>query len=96
MIEVKNVEKSFNGRTVLKGISFRVRKGEIFGYLGPNGAGKTTTVRILTGLIKPDSGNVFIRGYDVTKDPEKAREKVGILPEVSNVYPDLTAWQNLM
>jgi len=96
VIKVENVEKSFNGKRVLKGVSFNVRKGEIFGYLGPNGAGKTTTVRILTGLIRPDGGKAFVCGYDVTKEPVKAREKIGVLPEVSNVYPDLMAWQNLM
>ena len=96
VIRVENIEKSFNGKRVLKGISFKVRKGEIFGYLGPNGAGKTTTVRILTGLIRPDRGKAFVCGYDVAREPVKVREKVGVLPEVSNVYPDLTAWQNLM
>ncbi len=96
MIKVEGVEKSFDGRKVLKGVSFRVKRGEIFGYLGPNGAGKTTTVRILTGLIKPDSGRVFVRGFDVVKNPVKVRERIGVLPEVANVYPDLTAWQNLM
>jgi len=96
VIKVENIEKSFNGKRVLKGVSLNVRKGEIFGYLGPNGAGKTTTVRILTGLIRPDGGKAFVCGYDVAKEPVKAREKIGVLPEVSNVYPDLTAWQNLM
>jgi len=96
VIKVDSVEKSFNGRKVLKGISLRVRRGEVFGYLGPNGAGKTTTVRILTGLMKPDKGEVYVCGFNVVKEPVKVREHIGILPEVSNVYPDLTAWQNLM
>ncbi len=95
-IKAKNLEKSFDGKKVLNDISFSVKKGEVFGYLGPNGAGKTTTVRILTGLIKPDRGEVFVCGRNVSKEPVKVREKIGILPEVSNVYPDLTAWQNLM
>ena len=95
MIKAERVEKSFDGKKVLKGISFRVKRGEIFGFLGPNGAGKTTTVRILTGLIKPNSGRVFVRGFDVTKNPVKVRERIGVLPEIANVYPDLTAWQNI-
>ena len=96
VIEAKDVEKSFNGRKILKGVTFRVKRGEIFGYLGPNGAGKTTTVRILTGIIKPDRGEVYVNGYDVVREPIKARKSVGVLPEVSNVYLDLTAWQNMM
>jgi len=96
VIVVEGLEKSFNGKKVLKGISFKVRKGEIFGYLGPNGAGKTTTVRILTGILKPDKGNVYVCGYDVAENPLKVKERIGVLPEVANVYPDLTAWQNVM
>ena len=96
IIKAENIEKTFNGKKVLKSVSFSVKKGVIFGYLGPNGAGKTTTVRILTGLIKPDRGKVFVCGYDVVREPVKVRERIGVLPEVSNVYPDLTAWQNLM
>lgn len=95
-IEVENLKKSFNGIQALKGITFRVKKGQIFGFLGPNGAGKTTTVRILTGIIKPDSGFARVNGYDVVKERLKVKESIGVLPEVSNAYPDLTAWQNLM
>ena len=76
-------------------ISFEVEKGEIFGFLGPNGAGKTTTIRILTGLIKPDGGKAFVAGYDVLKNPIEAKQRVGVVPEVSNAYVDLTAWENL-
>jgi len=95
-IEAENLRKSFNGFEALKGVTFRVKKGQIFGFLGPNGAGKTTTVRILSGIIKPDSGFAKVNGYDVVKERLKAKESIGILPEVSNAYPDLTAWQNLM
>lgn len=95
-IEVENLRKSFNGFQALKGVTFRVKKGQIFGFLGPNGAGKTTTVRILTGIIKPDSGFARVNGYDVVKERLKVKESIGVLPEVSNAYPDLTAWQNLM
>ncbi|MDI3502435.1 MAG: type transport system ATP-binding protein [Archaeoglobi archaeon] len=95
-IEVENLRKRFNGVDALRGISFRVKKGKIFGFLGPNGAGKTTTVRILTGIIKPDAGRAVVNGYDVEEETLKVKESIGVLPEVSNAYPDLTAWQNLM
>jgi len=95
-IEVENLRKRFNGVEVLKGISFRVRRGEIFGFLGPNGAGKTTTMRILTGIIKPDAGKAIVNGCDVAKESLEVKKFIGVLPEVSNAYPDLTAWQNLM
>ncbi len=62
----------------------------------PNGAGKTTTVRMITGLIKPDAGRVSIMGYDVEHDALKAKQVMGVLPETSNAYIDLSAWQNLM
>ncbi len=96
VIRVEGIEKVFNGRRVLKGISFRVKKGEVFGYLGPNGAGKTTTVRILTCILKPDGGKAYVCGYDVVKEPIKVKERIGVIPEVANVYPDLTVLQNVM
>lgn len=65
MIEVQNLTKNFNGKTVLNGIRFEVKEGEIFGYLGPNGAGKTTTMRIILGLLKPTSGNVLVQGQNL-------------------------------
>ena len=77
-------------------MSFKVKRGRVFGFLELNGAGKTTTVGILTGIIKPDSGRALVNGYDVVKEPLKVKETIGVLPEVSNAYPDLTAWQNLM
>ncbi len=95
-VEAENLKKSFGDIRALNGVSFKVKKGEVFGFLGPNGAGKTTTVRILTGIIKPDDGVVRINGYDVVKETLKAKESIGVLPEISNAYPDLTAWQNVM
>ncbi|MEG9193819.1 MAG: ATP-binding cassette domain-containing protein [Candidatus Methanoglobus sp.] len=77
-------------------ISFEVKEGEIFGFLGPNGAGKTTTIRILTTLIKPDGGKSFVAGYDVLKNPIEVKKRIGVVPEVSNAYVDLTVWENLM
>src|SRR5664279_4953596 len=95
-IEVSNLIKKFGSLTALNDISFSVGEGETFGFLGPNGAGKTTTIRILTGVTRPTSGTATIFGHDVEHDTIAARQSVGIVSENSNVYDDLTAWQNLM
>ena len=95
-IEVKDLTKNYGEITAVDHISFEVRKGEIFGFLGPNGAGKTTTIRILTGVIRPDSGTATIMGYNVLKETLKAKQIISVVPEMANAYIDLTAWQNLM
>lgn len=95
-IEVNHLIKKFGSLTALNDISFSVDEGETFGFLGPNGAGKTTTIRILTGVSRPTSGTATIFGHDVEHDTIAARQSVGIVSENSNVYDDLTAWQNLM
>ncbi len=95
-IEVVNVSKFFGKIKAVDNISFTVQEGEIFGFLGPNGAGKTTTMRMLTGLIKPDTGQIRIFGLDIIRSPLKAKQLMGILPEMSNAYIDLSAWDNLM
>lgn len=77
-------------------INFEVYKGEIFGFLGPNGAGKTTTIRMLTGLLTPNSGDVSIDGFDITRDLIKVKTKLGVIPEMGNIYVDLTAKQNII
>lgn len=77
-------------------VNFEVGKGEIFGFLGPNGAGKTTTIRVLTGILKPDEGTALVSGHDVLKNPLEAKQCIGVVPEVSNAYIDLSAWENLM
>ena len=94
MIEVQNLTKTFNGKTVLKDISFEVKEGEIFGYLGPNGAGKTTTMRIILGLLNPTSGNAFVMGQNLGEN-EELRNKVGVLLEDDGVYDRLSAYENL-
>ncbi|RLG18427.1 ATP-binding protein [Nanoarchaeota archaeon] len=96
VIEAEGLCKNFGEVRALDGVSFKVKKGKVFGFLGPNGAGKTTTVRILTGIIKPDSGYAWVNGYDVVREKLKVKNSIGVLPEISNAYPDLTAWQNLM
>ena len=95
-IEVKNLTKKFNGFTAVDNISFIVKSGELFGLLGPNGAGKTTTIRMLTGIFKPTSGTAFIEGYDIIKNPLKAKQIIGIVPEMANAYIDLSAFRNLL
>ncbi len=96
-IEASGLVKYYGSFQAVKGVSFSVKSGEVFGFLGPNGAGKTTTIRMLTGVLKPDSGEVRVLGYDMLNEREKikAREKTGIVPEMANPYVDLTAMQNL-
>jgi ABC-2 type transport system ATP-binding protein len=95
-IEVSHLSKQFGTLTALNDVSFSVREGETFGFLGPNGAGKTTTIRILTGITRPTLGKATIFGYDVQDETIPARQSIGIVPETSNVYDDLTAWQNMI
>jgi ABC-2 type transport system ATP-binding protein len=95
MIEVQDLRKSFGKVQAVDGVSFAVEKGEFFGLLGPNGAGKTTTLRMLTGIIDPDSGEVNIDGLSMRKHKLESKARMGIIPEIGNVYPDLTARQNL-
>ncbi|MGG0052662.1 ABC transporter ATP-binding protein [Bacillus atrophaeus] len=92
-IEVKNIKKSLQGREILKGISFNVEKGDIFGFIGPNGAGKTTTIRILLGLYAADEGSASIMGYDVSND--ESRKKVGFVIDGDGLYDNMTAEANL-
>jgi ABC-2 type transport system ATP-binding protein len=95
-VEVTNLTKCFGELLAVDGVSFDVKKGELFGFLGPNGAGKTTTIRMLTGVIKPDKGTASIFGYDILKQGLKTRQLMGIVPEMANAYVDLSAWNNLM
>jgi ABC-2 type transport system ATP-binding protein len=95
-IEVKNLSKRFGDILALDKVNFTVETGEVFGYLGPNGAGKTTTIRILTGITTPTGGSATIFGSDIVSDTIRARRQMGIVYETSNVYDDLSAWQNMM
>ncbi len=94
-IESLNLVKEVDGLRAVDGVSFRVEKAEIFGFLGPNGAGKTTTTRMITGIIKPDSGTATIEGIDVVQNPTEAKGRIGIAPEEANAYLDLTARGNM-
>jgi ABC-2 type transport system ATP-binding protein len=95
MIEVENLVKKFGDITAVGGISFKVRKGEIFGFLGPNGAGKTTTINILAGLWLPSSGVAIIAGQDVTKHPIGCKKKLGIATQDANFDHHLNIKDNL-
>src|SRR5216117_3995136 len=89
MIEVRDLRKTFGAVEAVRGISFRVDRGEIVGFLGPNGAGKTTTLRILAGIFPPTGGEVRIAGRDPARDPLACRRAVGYFPEYAPFYPDL-------
>ena len=93
-IEVTNLTKFYGQLLAVDHISFSVNRGEFFGFLGPNGAGKTTTVRMLTGIIKRNDGEVRVMGYPAGSIA--AKQISGVMPELSNAYLDLTAWGNLM
>lgn len=95
-VEVKNLSKYYDQFLAVDQISFTVGQGEIFGFLGPNGAGKTTTQRMLTTLLTPTEGQIWIQGYDLSCDAYLAKRQIGLVPEESNVYTELTAWDNLM
>ncbi|MEN3008957.1 ABC transporter ATP-binding protein [Pseudothermotoga sp.] len=90
VVEVVDLKKKFGSIEALKGISFEIEKGEIFGLIGPNGAGKTTTLRIISTLLKPDSGTVRVFGYDVEKEPQEIRKLISYLPEEAGAYRELT------
>jgi len=96
VITVKNVSKSIGKRQIIKDISFEVKEGEIFGFLGKNGAGKSTTIRMMTGLITPDKGNIQVMGYDIRTKFTKAMERVGTVVENPEFYLSLTGRENLM
>jgi ABC-2 type transport system ATP-binding protein len=95
LIEVTELTKRFDDVTAVDEISFAVLQGELFGFLGPNGAGKTTTINLLTGLAKPDSGEIRISGLDCTKNAKAAQHLIGVVPDESNLYPELTGFDNL-
>ncbi len=95
-IEVNNLTKYYDKFLAVDHINFTVKQGEIFGFLGPNGAGKTTTQRMLTTLLTPTEGQILILGHDLAHDAYPAKRQIGLVPEESNIYTELTAWDNLM
>ena len=95
MIEVSNLTKKYGDHIAVDHLSFRVEKGQIYGFLGPNGAGKSTTMNIITGYLAATEGTVTIDGKDVQKDPEEAKRAIGYLPELPPLYVDMTVREYL-
>ncbi|MEW5825537.1 MAG: ABC transporter ATP-binding protein [Candidatus Bipolaricaulota bacterium] len=94
-IRVQGLSKAFDDVQAVAEVSFEIQEGELFGLLGPNGAGKTTTINMLTGLARPDSGSIHVGGIDCTRNVKAAQHLVGVVPDESNLYPELTGRQNL-
>ena len=94
-IEITNLVKNYGKIEALKGISFSVKEGEVFGLIGPNGAGKTTALRVVSTLLEITSGTVKVFGYDVKKDPEEVRKKISYLPEEAGAYKNLSGKEYL-
>jgi ABC-2 type transport system ATP-binding protein len=94
-IDVKGLTKSFGGREVVHDLSMQVKRGSIYGFLGPNGSGKTTTIRILCGLLTPDSGEGTCLGYDIRRDADKIKRQVGYMTQRFSLYQDLSVRENL-
>jgi ABC-2 type transport system ATP-binding protein len=94
-VEVDNLVKRFGGFVAVDHVSFKVRRGEIFGFLGPNGAGKSTTIRVLCGLLAPTEGQAQVGGFDVGREPEKVRNSIGYMSQKFSLYDDLTVEENL-
>ena len=90
MIEVKNVTKKYGNFVAVDNISFTVNDGEVVGFLGPNGAGKSTTMNMITGFIEPTDGTIIVNGFDTSKQPIKAKQQIGYMPEGVPLYTDLT------
>jgi ABC-2 type transport system ATP-binding protein len=94
-IDVEGLTKSFNGRKVVRNLSMRVKRGEIYGFLGPNGSGKTTTIRMLCGLLTPDEGRGTCLGYDIRTEADEIKRHVGYMTQHFSLYKDLSVAENL-
>ncbi|MBV9348585.1 MAG: ABC transporter ATP-binding protein [Pseudolabrys sp.] len=94
-IDVHGLTKSFDGRTVVRDLSMQVKRGTIYGFLGPNGSGKTTTIRMLCGLLTPDSGSGTCLGYDIRTEQDKIKRHVGYMTQRFSLYQDLSVRENL-
>ena len=95
VIVARDLRKSFGDFHAVDGISFEVKRGEIFGFLGANGTGKTTAMRMLTGLSKPTSGQGRVAGYDITREAEQVKKHIGYMSQRFSLYEDLRVWENL-
>ena len=95
MLRIEGLRKRFGDVQAVDGVSFEVREGEIYGLLGPNGAGKTTTLSIVSGVLRPDDGRVLFGDVDVASDPIRVKSRLGVVPQETAIYEDLTARENL-
>lgn len=95
VLQIENVSKTIKGKSIIKGINFKIKAGEIFGFLGPNGAGKSTTLRMIVGLSKPTSGRITICGYSITKNYISAMQHVGCIIENPDLYGYISGYKNL-
>jgi ABC-2 type transport system ATP-binding protein len=95
LLQVESLRKSFGRRVAVESVSFALDVGEVVGFLGPNGAGKTTTMRMIAGYLEPDDGSARIFNIDVTRDRQRAQERVGYLPEGAPLYGEMTPWSYL-
>jgi ABC-2 type transport system ATP-binding protein len=95
MLEVRQLTKHYNGVPAVERVSFQIQPGEILGYLGPNGAGKSTTVKMLTGLLEPNSGHILFHGEDVYRDLKSFQRRIGYVPEEPHLYPHLSGREYL-
>ena len=95
MIEVRDLVKKYGDHVAVDHLSFTAEKGKIYGFLGPNGAGKSTTMNMMTGYLASTSGDVFIDGHDILKEPEEAKKHIGYLPEIPPLYMEMTPYEQL-
>jgi ABC-2 type transport system ATP-binding protein len=95
MLEVKNLVKTYGELTAVKGVSFNLQPGDIFGFIGSNGAGKTTTIRMIATLLEPTAGTASINGCDIKKDPMGVRRQIGYMPDFFGLYDDVKVWEYL-
>ncbi len=93
---VENLTKRYNGHLAVDHLNFSIETGESFALLGPNGAGKTTTIKMLTGQLKPTEGTIFFKGNEIKENLAEAKRQIGLVPDTSNLYPELSCWENLM
>jgi ABC-2 type transport system ATP-binding protein len=96
LIEINSCTKKFGDLTAVNNLSLTIQESDIFGLLGPNGAGKSTTIKMMVGLLKPDTGSIRIDGYDISRDPVNAKKLLAYVPEKSNLFDKLTAWEYLI
>jgi len=95
MIKLNNLSKYYGSTLALNNLNLEIDKGECFVFLGPNGAGKTTTIKLMTGLLRPSEGSIYINGYDINKDNIKAKSFISYVPDVPYLYDKLTGWEYL-